>query len=1174
MQRSFVIRSSRIALEFVTGYYHSLEAIEPTFQSSFMRVSRLEIFGFKSFVDRFVLNFDRPLIGVVGPNGCGKSNIVDSLRWVLGETHARQLRGGVLEDLIFNGSDSRRPLGMAEVTLTVRPHEGWAPATVLKLQELASSDRGEFEPEEQSPVPVEEETAPANIRANTATTLLQLPGLFDATEIQLTRRLYRSGESEYFINRVPCRLRDMVEFYRIIGLASRGLSIVQQGQVGDIISRKPEELRELLEEAAGIAGFRARIDAAQRRLEKTSDNLARLRDIALEREKQVRTLGRQAKRARERNSVREELRQKELELFQHLAALIFKRDESNLGELNEREAGLSQLKAKSDALSSQLEAEQQLSVESDEVVATLRSKREEVLKEVRALQDRENELRLLVSRLESRSRGNRFQQAELSEGVGRISTEISNLEDQLGSSAHILEELRKNKEEADALLQETLNLEAGSSQTGEIRGQITTLQHQLSERELVRSEFERVKEEIRSLTKREREIALRLSEKRAELASVNGQERAIVSQLEELSKVSEEELKVEKRVLLQGITAPEGVELALLAALGERGRYVVAEGGSSLLEQVSENRSGKKSVGVIAPESESFAQPSSRSLVGALKVEPWAQNAAMSLLGNMYLAEDLAEAKALRQEYGEHISVVTKTGILLAPWGFFASGESGVQNFRLTRLLEECRLKLAQVGEDIKALADSELELREELRAKEGLRTELEQRVVGFEAVATELQQLERKERELERAELNRRLEEERRVQTVLREATGRLSAEEGRTAHLRQNLEHRLAERIRAEERLVNVQSEWTQLEMEFVELKAKVLAECGAELANNLEEFLLAPTPDLQFKPDSALEESLLSAESELAGKENDQRLQRRRYNELLSERETISRELLKLQERVQELRLLAERSRLELEHLKNEVADKFGSEFELPVQASLRELDLTTLETHHAQLANKVRLLRNRLEQDAEVDPSVIDEYEIERVKYAELESQILDLEGAQKTLERTIRHLRELSRQRFIETYRDVAERFATLVPRLFGGGSGQMDLLNPDDPLATGVVISVRPPGKKLRSLDLLSGGEKALTATAVLLAMFLHRPSPICVLDEVDAPLDDANLERFLNLIREISEATQMLIITHNKQSMLSSDRLIGITMQEPGVSKAISVTFDEAIEELEAANA
>jgi chromosome segregation protein len=1147
-----------------------------------MRVSRLEIFGFKSFVDRFVMNFDRPMIGVVGPNGCGKSNIVDSLRWVLGETHARQLRGGVLEDLIFNGSDSRRPLGMAEVSLTVRPHEGWAPATVLKLQELASSDRGEFEKVEgetetevSAEAPAEEELPQQAARANTATTLLQLPGLFDATEIQLTRRLYRSGESEYFINRVPCRLRDMVEFYRIIGLASRGLSIVQQGQVGDIISRKPEELRELLEEAAGIAGFRARIDAAQRRLTKTSENLARLRDIAIEREKHVRTLGRQAKRARERNSVREELRQRELELFQHTGALIFKRDERNLGELAERETALNELKTRLDELTGKLEAEQRSSVETDEIVAALRSRREEVLREVRALQERENELRLLVSRLESRARGNRFQQAELEQGLSRIVGEISSITAQIESSAQTLAELRQKKEEADALLKVTVELESGSTQGGEIREQIKVLQAELSEREIVRAEFERVKEEIRTLGRRERELSQRLSEKRAEIASVKGQERTILLQLEELSKASEEELKAENsRVLLQGITAPEGVELALLAALGERGRYIVAEGGADLLQQLSENRSGKKSVGVVVPQRESFTEPGDRLLLAALKIEPWAKSAALSLLGGMYLAEDLAEASELRAQYGEEISVVTKTGILLAPWGFFASGENGVQNFRLTRLLEESRLKLTQIGEDVRALEDSERELKDELRAREEERVLLEQKVVGFENIAARLQQLERKERELERAELDRRLQEERRVQAILRDASSRLSAEEGRTAHLRQNLEHRLSEKNRAGERLLSVQSEWSDLETEFSALKERVFAECGAELASNLEEFLLAPTPDLQFRPDSALEESLLKAESELAARESEQRLQRKRYNELQAQREQVSKELLRVQERVQELRLLAERARLELEHLKSEVADKFGPEFELPVQESLRELELHSLESVHSQLTNKVRLLKNRLEQDAEVDPSVIEEYEVERGRFAELETQIQDLEGAQKTLERTIRHLRELSRQRFIETYRDVADRFATLVPRLFGGGSGQMDLLNPDDPLATGVIISVRPPGKKLRSLDLLSGGEKALTATAVLLAMFLHRPSPICVLDEVDAPLDDANLERFLNLIREISETTQMLVITHNKQSMLASDRLVGITMQEPGVSKALSVTFDEAIEELEAANA
>ena len=347
-----------------------------------MRVTRLEIFGFKSFVERFTLAFDHNLLGIVGPNGCGKSNIVDSLRWVLGETHAKQLRGSALEDLIFNGSDSRRPLGMAEVSITIKPDKGWKERLENSRDELATIlEEAEAEAAPKLAVEDAERVEVADPEINVADTevvvahttsglngngsvngsgaaktaadqsflhsgLLDIPGLFNAAEIQLTRRLYRSGESEYFINRVPCRLRDMLDLYRIIGLGARGLSIVQQGQIGQLISKKPIERRELLEEAAGISGFRTKLESAQRKLEKTSFNMDRLRDITIEVEKQVKVLKRQAQRARTRGELKAALEEAELSLFRARSSrlLLEKIAVSDQRETAEQEVGAAQAK--------------------------------------------------------------------------------------------------------------------------------------------------------------------------------------------------------------------------------------------------------------------------------------------------------------------------------------------------------------------------------------------------------------------------------------------------------------------------------------------------------------------------------------------------------------------------------------------------------------------------------------------------------------------------------------------------------------------------------------------------------------------------------------------------------------------------------------------------------------
>ena len=301
-----------------------------------MRVTRLEIFGFKSFVDRFVLNFDKNMIGIIGPNGCGKSNVVDSLRWVLGETHAKHLRGGSFDDLIFNGSDSRRQLGMAEVSLTIRPEVEWRARiengasqpeldptldeinnldeslsqTILeaeKIDVVIANDTEESIQGDASEIVQKDEDSISSPLDLVSNKVISIPGLFDASEIQFTRRLYRSGESEYFINKVPCRLRDMQDLYRLIGLGARGLSIVQQGHIGQFISRKPVERRELLEEAAGISGFRTKMEAASRRLEKTDENLSRISDILIEVEKQLKVLRRQSARAKARQSLKDEI---------------------------------------------------------------------------------------------------------------------------------------------------------------------------------------------------------------------------------------------------------------------------------------------------------------------------------------------------------------------------------------------------------------------------------------------------------------------------------------------------------------------------------------------------------------------------------------------------------------------------------------------------------------------------------------------------------------------------------------------------------------------------------------------------------------------------------------------------------------------------------------------------
>ena len=1163
-----------------------------------MRVSRLEIFGFKSFVERFVLNFDKNFIGIVGPNGCGKSNVVDALRWVLGETHAKQLRGGVLEDLIFNGSDSRRPLGMAEVSITVRPHEGWAPATLHRLQELARSDKGEFDesqtegianetnPGEQASPEAKGDTGEksAASRANSASTLLQLPGLFDAAEIQLTRRLYRSGESEYFLNRLPCRLRDMVEFYRIIGLGSRGLSIVQQGQVGSIVTAKPEDLRVLLEEAAGISGFRSRIGTAERRVEKTIENLSRLKDITAEVEKQVRSLHRQAKRASERKLLKEELSARELEYFKLKASLIIQRDEALTSEEGELEGRLKETREKIEVLAADLVQRQDEIMSIDDSLKVDRERRETLSASLREKRKREQQLKQNLARFESSARSNQFQRADVTSKSEQIANSLAKLQSDRDSAETNLKALEEQRLANQRLLEETLSRQPESHpEVAKVREEIAQLRETLSGEDKAKTELREVEHQISVLQREEREIERSLNEKRGQFRSAQAQVEAIQKQLNELARSVSESLSSSQQdqergqILLSGIRVPAGYEKAVAAVLGEKAKYLVAEDPDALLQKLKVT-SDQKSLGVIRSRNGDLQGASDTRLLSAhLSFEQWADATARQFLDKIYFAESVEQANAIRAEVGNEAIVVTRDGIIVSEWGWSVSGEKGLQSFRLARLLEEEKVKLDQCKSAMDEIQADQTNKRQVLESKQQAREDKRKELQSFEQIRHRLTALGLKERDLEKQQYELKVREERRVQELLRDSTSKCSAAKSNFDYMNRSLADLERERSRSYERKENLEREWNVLQQEFSSFVEVLKAELqeGAESQpdseiTSLEKLIEVGSHGIEFISQADLENEVLALESKLYEQESGLRKLRAALRNQEELKNQLSGETEKLNSELQSVKLQTERGKVELDLLKQEVKQKYGEDFELSFQDQFRAVNLRDLEQEMTKSFLKVEQLRTKLQNEGEVDPAVIEQYNTERERLASLENQLVDLEAAHKSLERSIRHLRELSRQKFVETFQDVSRRFGELVPKLFGGGSGEMALSVPEDPLNTGVTITVRPPGKKLRSLELLSGGEKALTAAAVLLAMFLHRPSPICVLDEVDAPLDDANLERFLSLLKEISQTTQLLMITHNKQSMLASDKLIGITMQEPGISKALTVSFEEAEAELD----
>ncbi|MCC6954108.1 MAG: AAA family ATPase, partial [Deltaproteobacteria bacterium] len=718
-----------------------------------MRVTRLEIFGFKSFVDRFVLNFDENIIGIVGPNGCGKSNIVDSLRWVLGETHARQLRGNVFDDLIFNGSQTRRPLGMAEVSLTIRPRESWSKSNVVRVtapglaedvvvtaEQLPQNGNG-AETAEGTPeltdewlsadelnerlesVPAAPALEPVDAAASgeaPATSFMDIPGLFQAEEIQLTRRLYRSGESEYFINRVPCRLRDMIEFYRLIGLGARGLSIVQQGQIAEIISRKPLERRELIEEAAGIAGFRARIEVAERKLEKTNTNIARLNDLVNEIEKQVRSLARQAKRARDRSELKAQLKDLELSIFRARVALTSEREANSQNALaglerqfQELEERLSIHSAKNTESTAELEVWEQR-------IADVRLKRDRLMAEITQRQSERSERELALSRLEGRIRlveNNLRRIDERKEAIGveierrridfeRFQVRQDEIQAKRGTAEERLKALesRENAEKTE----HDANLEA---RIAAIQSELTSLPELSIEIAALEANTKRLREALRTENGATHEKRIRAASLESEIRSIQSQFQAFAEHVKKGAGLDDDAIE-QSAPLLAKLRAPEHLQRPLAAVLGERGKYLVTQESRQLAERFQTKKERDKGspsqFGVldatyngVAGRRDLPSTPTSggRRILEELDIDGDVQSLMSALLGHVYLCTDIVQAQSVVAElaptHGEVIAV-TPDGEVVAPWGWHTTEGKGA-TFSFARVIEQRTTELQTV---------------------------------------------------------------------------------------------------------------------------------------------------------------------------------------------------------------------------------------------------------------------------------------------------------------------------------------------------------------------------------------------------------------------------------------------------------------------------------------------
>ncbi|NJC89128.1 MAG: chromosome segregation protein SMC [Desulfuromonas sp.] len=1175
-----------------------------------MKLKRIEITGFKSFLDRTSLVFDAGVSGIVGPNGCGKSNVVDAIRWVMGEQNARNLRGRAMEDIIFGGSESRRPLGMAEVSLVLDNTAGLASAAFR-----------------------------------------------DYAEIQVTRRLFRNGDSEYLLNRTPCRLLDITELFMDTGVGTKAYSIIEQGKIGLIINSKPEERRAIIEEAAGVTKFKSRKKAALRKIEATRQNLLRLGDIIAEVRRQMSSLKRQAQRAERFREHREELRGIELQFaLRQYADFAARTDalgaslrsqeseaavidaEVSRGELEldqvrlehvEREkqtaagqeqvfhlgSDIQKLEGRLELVGREIETlereRQRLTAEQADVAVRLAAGEQEAVAleagKVDRLRDLEREAAQLTeaelrqAELASREAAVNQQLEEARNRLYHLLTHLTRLTGQQEEAARRLQALadltQRNRQDAVTVRDQFERSQARSLEmTEQLVGLKGSHDHLQGERTRLQEELARLRrqtEEAENLLLVRRE---ELSRHRSRLESLEQLERNLDGYgrgVRTLLADAAQRGRV-RGLLADALEVPAEYEVAVEAALGERLQALLAGSAAAARTALDFLRQGEGRCTFLLPEFPKSPAPTfadGPSLAGLVTPRAEDGDLVRALLGSVYLVDDLSPYFLTGLPAG--VTLVTVEGDLLTHFGELTGGGRRTLDQGLLHKKREMKELAAQVRRLDKEVGDLQAR-REQLRrdaltAEEGLRSaegalhQQEIRLLDHQKDQTGLQQeLQRLQERLEVLSFEEdQLHEE--EESLLR---SRQEAEVGRTTGE--------SERAVQEAGLAELQAAAQELrgQMETVRqlvTSRKVILAGLQEREENSRthaERLQRLAEELAARREGLSREFVAAGERQAALHDEVQGLRQELERRLTGHREAEA-ALIQLRERfeetrqaidqreaaLKELRARATRARedlaarqlasreleLEREHLRQNFLERYRIDLDDEGSRGVIEPDFDP-----TVAGGRREALQRKIDEIGEVNLTAIEEYREMEERHTFLATQQDDLQRSLDGLQAAIVKINRTTRRRFRETFDQVNARFREVFPRLFNGGQAELRLTDEEDLLETGIDIVAQPPGKKLQNVSLFSGGEKALTAVALIFAIFLIKPSPFCLLDEVDAPLDDANIGRFNELVAEMSALSQFIIITHNKRTMEIADTLYGITMEEPGVSKLVSVRMSE----------
>jgi len=1196
-----------------------------------MRIRRIELNGFKSFMDRTAIELPDGVTAIVGPNGCGKSNIVDAIRWVLGEQSPKHLRGASMEDVIFAGNAQQGPLGMAEVSLLLERSEEDL------LQARIDDDEGGGPGASDLP-----------------------PELAHASEVLVTRRYFRSGESEYFINRAPCRLRDITELFLGTGVGTKAYAIIEQGRVEQLVSAKPDDLRLFIEEAAGTTRFRTRKQSAERKMARTRDNLVRVEDVLREQQRQMASLERQAKRAEEYHRLKGELRILDLGVAANqYAGMLRRRHELALRLGSARSDGgrleraIVRLRASTaDARHSRTEVETELQeldatvttarvtiadgsarIESLEVRATdatdqlarsreaaeraraaaahLREELQAAASELAASRDaasadEEREIAATRALEHVRARGPQVERDvenakdALVEAIGE-ETRLRNMDEALRARQEELSGRRQRVEEEHKLVGERLDANHRA------RDAVQTRMSAIGEREQAcLSEQTALSERRPTLTAAVEAAGCRVDELRRAWTLVDSKRAS----LEELQNRLEgctrgtasllERGELACRLLADVLRVPAALERAVAVALGGRLGDVVVDStaeAKAAIEWLVRTNGGSARALPREPERRSavIVSPGKR-LLDEIEVDPAYWSLFEGLLGDVLLTDDLEAALASWSGAPHPVTVVTRAGEAIDALGAVRGGsEPPLEETLLSRRrelrdlqdeVERAAATLARETEEFTRARDALAANEEDLRNLSERRQEIE-----LERVAAEK---DRDRLEEERARLAAELEVSALEVSGLIGAGGEVSTELASVHAAYREASSLVESRREALETVTKGLVAWRDemLHHEQARTDAAVAYAATSERIRSSELMMQQRNATLEDIESRIRTEDAAAA---WASQTVDQLVTERAAAErMLDEARAVIAALAITRESLNE-RLTALRSTVEGDDEKEELLrDRLDrlrqrkgdwevqlAEARLKVQAiddRLRERYDVGLDALPCGVpgvdpsdAERAEALRARLVRLGDVNPAAIDELQEIRERHDFAQSQRNDLEKSLADLENTIEALNRTCRQRFRDTFDAANIKLSEVFPQLFPGGKARLELVEAEDAgdgdevREAGVEIVVQPAGKKLQSLNLLSGGEKALTATALVFSLFLIRPTPFCLLDEVDAPLDEANIGRFNHMVRSMAATSQFVVVTHNRRTMEGANTLYGITMEQAGVSKVVSVRLNEA---------